>query len=259
MSTEDYDYSEIPEEQEDIDNYCAKEGEESSKKYINRLRSFDVNKEVIVWVENAILSLDRRKHKFDDPTLAAYIIQGYKALGKEVRTETIIRKTGTMDERKRVLSLMSGESTENSTILDTGMGVLIEICSPVDFIEEILIKFYEKKNIEINKSSMKYAKGIIKFSHVLFQSINKLQNYEPKSLACAFVFFYLEYAITIQPKLKILEPIKKTHFKTLSISSKKTTDVNPKDFDACYEIIKKYFNMLADELDEEELRELLRG
>ena len=249
---------ENPEEDSRDEEYYTMNFEESSKKYINTLRSFSIDHEVIVWVEDKILSLDRRIHKFDNTTLAAYIILGYRSLEKKTTIENILEKTGTMKKRKKVLDLISGDSTENTPIHEVGIGIPVIICSPVDFISQIVKKFYEMKAMKMDEGMKILSKNIKKFTCIMFNSINILSNYEPKSLACAFVYFYLNEIIDINHSAHSNGvAIKKTHFKTLSLSDERKSDINPKDFDCCFEIIQKYYDGFMEVCDRKEFKELV--
>lgn len=232
--------------------------DEGCKKYILELRSYKINKEVMKWVEEKITSVERRIHKFTKITLAAYIILGYTILKKDTTIEKILEKTGTVKHKKKILDLISGDSTDNTPIHELQMGMPIIVCCPIIYTHDIIKFFCISRNIEITEKVISLISKIKKFTYIMFLSINLLSNYEPKSLACVFVYFYLNY---MQPVLPVKElrkiTIRKTHFKTISISKIKSPDINPKDFDSCLEIINLYFFNFIRTCKKRQLKDLM--
>lgn len=225
---------------EEIETYD--ETNESDKKYINILRSYPIDREVMMWVENKILNIERRIHKFSEHTLCAYIILGYRSLEKHITIEEVLEKTKTKSKKKKILDLISGDSTENTPIHELGIGMPIIICSPLIYISKIVKKFYVLKNLEMNDGMKELIKNIKKFAEIIFLSVNIISNFEPKSLACVFVYFFLSEIVNINKILKNKSlNVRKTHFKTLSLTEGKNSDINPKDFDSCLDIISNVF------------------
>lgn len=227
---------------------------ENNKKYINRLRSFaGIDQEVILWVEREILSVERRIHKYGDEALAAYIVLGYKALEKECSMDYILEQTKTTKLKKKILDLTSGESTKNTPIHNVRLGIPIQIGSPVDYINIIVNKFLENRGIRLKDKIEELCLSIEFFAYTICESSRIISNYEPRSAACAIVFFYLSNFTDISSIKGKKTGIKKTHFKTLSFNDEGTIDINPKDFDTCCLKLERYYQRFEELASEEDV------
>lgn len=231
---------------------------ENQKKHINKLRSFEgIDPEVLAWVENEILSVERRIHKYSDESLIAYIILGYQSLRKEFNIDNILEVTKTIKLKKKIFDLISGDSTKNSPIHDINFGIPIIIGSPVNYIEIVLTKFFEKRKIRLIDNFPSLCRRIEYFTYIMYESARTFSNYEPRSLACSFVFFYLSNFTNICSSSGKKTTFKKTHFKTLTFSEEGKIDINPKDFDICFEQISVFFERFKEECTSEELEQLI--
>ena len=257
---EDYELQEtIAEEQ---GKNCIMSYEESGKKHITMLRSFEgIDFDVKIWVENKILSVSRRIHKYDKASLVAYIIRGYESLGKNYDIDDILETTKSRSIKRSVLDLISGGSTKNSPINDVDVIMPILIVYPTKYIELILEKFFLNREIEIDDRSFnKLCENIKYFTHIICEASKILPNYEPRSLACSFVYFYLVNCTCVNDLLSFSGKkflIKKSHFKSLSFYGGKKVDINPKDFDICYLKIERYYKAFQEIATEEELYQLI--
>lgn len=228
------------------------------KPHISLLRSYKIDRRVINWVEEKISNLSRRVHKFSDETLAAYIFLGYKSLGKDIILDKVLEKTGTQGKKKKILDLISGDSTKNTPIHELGIGIPIIITSPIEYTDKILKKFYISKKLEQNEGMKILSFNIKRFTHIIFFSINILSIYEPKSTACVFVYFYLSSVIKLDKLFRDSNiTVRKTHFKTMSLTKGRNSDINPSDFDECLKILEYHYKKFVKHSDSKTIRKLI--
>jgi len=250
---EDYEIG-IQEGDENLRYSC----EESNKKHINILRSYEeIDLKVKIWVENVLTTVSRRIHKYDQPSLIACIIRGYETLKIDYDIDDILDKTDSRKYKKKISDLISGCSTKNSPINEIEVIIPVIIVYPSKYIDCILETFYKDRGITIDFDINLLSERIKYFTYILFESSSTLSNYEPKSLACSFVFFYLSNFVDLDSNHGKKLALKKSHFKSLITGKMKRTDINPKDFDICLRKIEIYFDNIKRRATEDQLYKLI--
>ena len=223
--------------------------ENATKSYSKRLRSCDFPPEVCVLIEQKIALVERRIHKYDNETLAAYAVGAFTELKIPYNMDSILEKLDVSGKKKKVLALISPTSTKNSPINESDFHISSIVKSPTEFIAPVLEKYFNTYDMEMDFSFEIFCMNIYNFSDKLCTAAPMFLNYEPRSCACAFIFYYLTKATGV-----IFKFVKKTHFRGLKFGK---DCINPKNFDICFELIDKIVTRLRTWCSEDEYSRLI--
>lgn len=234
--------------------YQAMIEDQGDKKCIEYLYKFNFPNEVINWVRNEICNVKRRIHSYDNNTMAAYVILGYNSLGYEPNIDLILDIMGIVNQKKKVLELISGLSTKNTPIHYTKETIISRIIHPSEYIEIIFNTYCLKFNdVQFDKNSI--VLDIIHFTNIFVAADERFLNFEAKTSACTFVFFYIENFSSDRNKKKL--PCK-SDFKNIKFSFTNCDEkINPTNFDDCLELINENYKNFVSCCDDFMLNSLI--
>jgi hypothetical protein len=240
---------------EDDDDQQIFTNEGLAKKHIREIRSHGFPTEVVLWIENEILNVKRRIHLYRQETLAAYVILAHQACGIPYNSDNIISVMKCLSKKKKVLDLITGISSKNSPVHDASISIPIIIKHANEFIEIVICNyfntFYSSHRIDIGS----ICRDVLHFTNILYEADLRLSNFEPKSCACAFVYFYIS---TFCVSFERTCPVKKTDFKNMKfIIGTEQEGINPRNFDDCYDFIRKDYEHLCNSVNVEFIQKII--
>lgn len=247
-------HDESPEYSEDpIQNTDALE-----KKYITKLRSIGIPNHVIMWIENEMFNVTRRIHTYNNATLAAYVILGCQSCKYDCDIPQLLESLEIPKKKKQVLSLVSGISTLNTPIHDASISIPIIVKCPSEMIEIVVELYYTTQKFIIPDNFSRIVADITHFTKIFCDSCNSFRNFEPKSCASAFVYFYISKFSMVDTSNERAFSVKKTHFKNMKFGTTKNKEgVNPKSFDQCYDKIDKIFSEFCSRYSQSDVEKLI--
>jgi len=226
----------------------------STKKHIIRLRNFGFDKDIIQWIENEIVNLTIRFHKFDDIILSAYVILAHQANNVPYDIDNILSIMNTSKSKKKIHDIISGNYTRKCPVNCASINIPCIYSSPTDYVKPILLIFFQKYNI-IVESFEDLVIDICYFMDAFFYANPRFSNFYSRSTACVFIFFFLT---TFYSNVLDKTSIKKSHFKDMKFgNSSSSNNINPKTFDLCLLIIEEMYNVFLRTATEFELKKLI--
>ena len=260
--TDNYEYLNFQEDTPCSNEMLTSYSNMSSKKYIIRLRSTGFDQEIVTWVENEIQNLNVRFHKFDDNTLSAYIFLAHQACERPCQLDDILTIMGTRKNKKKILNIISNTYTKKSPINYASINITAIVSSPNDYVKSVLEYYFFENKINAFFIIDALVLDIIHFMNGFFYANDIFKNYEPRTTACAFVYFYLsKFTETISSdSTEIRNIIKKSHFSHIRFGNESHNNaINPKIFETCHDIINSMFNEFTKVATEEQVIAIIKS
>lgn len=199
---------------------------DTNKSYIRKVYSLNIPIEVKIEIEKKILSVDRRFHSVSDEVLCVLTITSFQDLGIPYDFDEIIGLFGLLENKTRVLELLSKATTKSTILNEINSSISMIIIKPSKYIVELLniyitkYKFYVPNLEELQNRVKGYCMMLEQYHPIL-------QQFSPKDTASAVLFSYFEARL----------PDKRRSFFSKHIFLTLQNDIVTKKFNVSYKII----------------------